>query len=84
VVKKENLVYGGRELTWNDSLIKNYGVNGGDALHLVLTLSDLLLIIVRTICGNWAPTPSKELGFSTLGVSELQPNRDESNVTHLL
>jgi hypothetical protein len=84
VVKKQNLVYGGRELTWNDSLIKNYSVNGGDVLHLVLRLSDLLLIIVRTICGNWALTPSKELGFSTLGVSELQPNRDKSNVTHLL
>ncbi|KAK7833825.1 phosphatidylinositol 4-kinase gamma 4 [Quercus suber] len=52
VVKKQKLVYGGRELARNDTLIKDYGVTGGDVLHLVLKLSDLLLITVRTYCGK--------------------------------
>ncbi|GMY30550.1 phosphatidylinositol 4-kinase gamma 4-like [Fagus crenata] len=52
VVKKQMLVYGGRELARNDTLIKDYGVTGGDVLHLVLRLSDLLLITVRTNCGK--------------------------------
>ncbi|KAL5543590.1 hypothetical protein UlMin_007374 [Ulmus minor] len=52
VVKKQKLVFGGRELSRNDTLIKDYGVSGGNVLHLVLRLSDLLLITVRTICGK--------------------------------
>lgn len=52
VVKKQKLVFGGRELARNDSLVKDYGVTGGNVLHLVLRLSDLLLITVRTICGR--------------------------------
>ncbi|XP_021285474.1 phosphatidylinositol 4-kinase gamma 2 [Herrania umbratica] len=52
VVKKQKLVFGGRELARNDSLVKDYGVKGGNVLHLVLKLSDLLLITVRTTCGK--------------------------------
>lgn len=52
VVKKQKLVYGGRELARNDCLVKEYGVTGGDVLHLVLKLSDLLAIIVSTACGK--------------------------------
>ncbi|GLT90756.1 hypothetical protein SLE2022_086740 [Rubroshorea leprosula] len=52
VVKKQKLVYGGRELARNDSLVKDYGVKGGNVLHLVLKLSDLLFITVRTACGK--------------------------------
>lgn len=52
VVKKQKLVFGGRELARNDSLVKDYGVTGGNVLHLVLRLSDLLLITVRTSCGK--------------------------------
>ncbi|XP_057520564.1 phosphatidylinositol 4-kinase gamma 4-like [Amaranthus tricolor] len=48
VVKKQKLVYGGRELARKDSLVKDYGVNGGDVLHLVLKLCDLLAITVST------------------------------------
>ncbi|GMJ00449.1 phosphoinositide 4-kinase gamma 4, UBIQUITIN-LIKE DOMAIN KINASE GAMMA 4 [Hibiscus trionum] len=51
-VKNQKLVCGGRELTRNDSLLKDYGVRGGNVLHLVLKLSDLLLITVRTSCGK--------------------------------
>ncbi|CAO2837753.1 unnamed protein product [Amaranthus hypochondriacus] len=52
VVKKQKLVYGGRELARKDTLVKDYKVSGGDVLHLVLKLSDLLAIIVSTICGK--------------------------------
>lgn len=52
VVKKQKLVFGGRELARNHSLVKDYGVTGGNVLHLVLKLSDLLLITVRTSCGK--------------------------------
>lgn len=52
VVKKQKLVYEGRELARNDSLIKDYGVTGGDVLHMVLRFSDLLLITVKTVCGK--------------------------------
>ncbi|KAJ7952158.1 phosphatidylinositol 4-kinase gamma 4-like, partial [Quillaja saponaria] len=52
VVKKQKLVFGGRELARNDTLIKDYGVTGGKVLHLVLRLSDLLFITVRTTFGK--------------------------------
>ncbi|GMI95526.1 phosphoinositide 4-kinase gamma 4, UBIQUITIN-LIKE DOMAIN KINASE GAMMA 4 [Hibiscus trionum] len=52
VVKKQKLVFGGRELARNDSLVKDYGIKGGNVLHLVLKLSDLLLITVRSSCGK--------------------------------
>ena len=52
VVKKQKLVFGGRELARNDSLVKDYGVTEGKLLHLVLWLSDLLVITVRTACGK--------------------------------
>ncbi|XP_002509976.2 phosphatidylinositol 4-kinase gamma 2 [Ricinus communis] len=52
VVKKQKLVFGGRELARNDSLVQDYGVTNGKILHLVLKLSDLLLITVRTTCGR--------------------------------
>ncbi|CAK7335741.1 unnamed protein product [Dovyalis caffra] len=52
VVNKQKLVYGGRELARNDCLVKDYGVTSGNVLHLVLKLSDLLFIIVRTNCGK--------------------------------
>ncbi|XP_030454133.2 phosphatidylinositol 4-kinase gamma 4 [Syzygium oleosum] len=52
VVKKQKLVFGGRELARHDSLVKDYGVTGGNVLHLVLRLSDLLVISVRTVSGK--------------------------------
>ncbi|KAJ4711875.1 phosphatidylinositol 4-kinase gamma 4-like [Melia azedarach] len=52
VVKKQKLVFGGRELARKHSRVKDYGVTGGNVLHLVLKLSDLLLITVRTSCGK--------------------------------
>lgn len=52
VVKKQKLIFEGRELARNNAPIKDYGVTGGNDLHLVLRLSDLLFIVVRTTCGK--------------------------------
>lgn len=52
VVKNQRLVCGGRELARSDSLVREYGVTDGKVLHLVLRLSDLQVINVRTSCGN--------------------------------
>ncbi|KAE8717162.1 Phosphatidylinositol 4-kinase gamma 3 [Hibiscus syriacus] len=52
VVKKQKLIFQGRELARNDSLVKDYGIKGGNVLHLVLKLSDLLLITVQSSCGK--------------------------------
>jgi hypothetical protein len=51
-VKQQRLVYGGRELSRNNSLIKDYGVTDGNVLHLVLRLSDLQVVTVKTVDGN--------------------------------
>ncbi|CAI0408729.1 unnamed protein product [Linum tenue] len=52
VVKKQKLVFGGRELSRSADLVKDYGITTGNVLHLVLKLSDLLLVTVRTTCGK--------------------------------
>lgn len=52
VVKKQKLVCGGRELARSNSLLRDYGVANGNVLHLVLRLSDLQEIKVRTGCGK--------------------------------
>lgn len=51
-VKKQKLVFEGRELARNDSCIGDYGVSNGHVLHLVLRVSDLQAITVRTVCGK--------------------------------
>ncbi|KAL6982107.1 Phosphatidylinositol 4-kinase gamma 4 [Sarracenia purpurea var. burkii] len=52
VVKNQRLVCGGRELARSDSLVREYGVTDGNVLHLVLRLSDLQVINVKTSCGK--------------------------------
>ncbi|GAB2217466.1 hypothetical protein Drorol1_Dr00000658 [Drosera rotundifolia] len=52
VVKNQKLVCGGRMLSRNNSLVKDYGVSDGKVLHLVLRLSDLLVINLRTVSGK--------------------------------
>ncbi|KAK6947933.1 Ubiquitin-like domain [Dillenia turbinata] len=50
--KNQKLVFGGRELARNNSLVRDYGLSDGNVLHLVLKLSDLLHINVSTACGE--------------------------------
>ncbi|KAJ7520057.1 hypothetical protein O6H91_20G065300 [Diphasiastrum complanatum] len=51
-VKQQRLVYGGRELTKDDSLIKDYGVSNGEILHLVIRLSSILDVAIKTCSGR--------------------------------
>ncbi|XAR55145.1 1-phosphatidylinositol 4-kinase [Bertholletia excelsa] len=51
-VKKQKLVLKGRELSRTNSLVRDYGLTKGNVLHLVLRLSDLLVITVTTACGK--------------------------------
>lgn len=51
-VKKQRLVYDGRELSRNDSQIRGYGLADGKLLHLVIRISDLQAIAVRTVGGK--------------------------------
>ncbi|GAB2291101.1 Phosphatidylinositol 4-kinase gamma 4 [Dionaea muscipula] len=52
VVKNQKLVCGGRVLSRNNSLVRDYGVSDGNVLHLVLRLSDLQAIKVKTVSGR--------------------------------
>ncbi|KAF9594117.1 hypothetical protein IFM89_027444 [Coptis chinensis] len=52
VVRKQKLVYGGRELARNDSRDRDYGVGDENVPHLVLRLSKLQRITIKTICGK--------------------------------
>ncbi|XVF50985.1 hypothetical protein PTKIN_Ptkin04bG0147100 [Pterospermum kingtungense] len=51
-VRKQKLVFEGRELARDNSCVREYGVGDGNVLHLVLKLSDLQAITVRTLCGK--------------------------------
>jgi hypothetical protein len=51
-VQKRKLVFEGNELAHNKSCFRDYGVADGNVLHLMLRLSDLKAITVRTLCGH--------------------------------
>lgn len=50
--KHQRLVYGGRELDRDNKTITDYGVSHGEILHLVLRLSDLIDVTVKTSGGK--------------------------------
>lgn len=50
--KQQKLVFDGKELARNNSKVRDYGVSDGNVLHLVVRLSDLQAITVRTVCGK--------------------------------
>ncbi|ESQ39293.1 hypothetical protein EUTSA_v10001379mg [Eutrema salsugineum] len=52
VVRNQKLVFGGRELARSNSNMRDYGVTEGNVLHLVLKLSDLQVLDVKTACGR--------------------------------
>jgi hypothetical protein len=49
---QQRLVYRGRELTQDDCFVKDYGLCNGEILHLVLRLSDLVDVTVKTADGK--------------------------------
>uniref|UniRef100_A0A0E0L6H7 1-phosphatidylinositol 4-kinase n=1 Tax=Oryza punctata TaxID=4537 RepID=A0A0E0L6H7_ORYPU len=66
VVRKQKLVFDGRELARNDSRIMDYGVSDGNVLHLVIRISDLRLITVETVHGNkfrFRVEPGRTVGY---------------------
>ncbi|EPS66382.1 hypothetical protein M569_08384, partial [Genlisea aurea] len=52
VTRNQKLVCGGRVLSRSDSLVRDYGVSNGSIVHVVIRLSSLLLIHVKTCCGK--------------------------------
>nr|XP_043629526.1 phosphatidylinositol 4-kinase gamma 2-like [Erigeron canadensis] len=53
LVKKQKLVFQGRELSRNSCLVKDYGVSSGAVLHLILRVSNrLVMITVETAFGK--------------------------------
>ncbi|TXG66550.1 hypothetical protein EZV62_007825 [Acer yangbiense] len=51
-VKKQKLVFDGRELARSNSRVRDYGLADGNVLHLLLRLPDLQAIRVTTVCGK--------------------------------
>lgn len=49
VVRNKKLFFDGRELARNNCQVRDYGVNDGNVLHLVLKFSDVRLITVKTL-----------------------------------
>ncbi|KAG9448261.1 hypothetical protein H6P81_014389 [Aristolochia fimbriata] len=52
VMRRQKLVFEGRELARNNCLVKDYGVSDGNVLHLVLRVSNLRAISVKTSSGK--------------------------------
>jgi Phosphatidylinositol 3- and 4-kinase/Ubiquitin family len=52
MVNKQKLVFGGRELAHNLSLVRDYGVVNGNLLHLVVRILDVRFVTVKTISGK--------------------------------
>lgn len=72
-VKNQKLVFDGRELARNDSPVRDYGVADGTMLHLVLRLSNLQAIAVRTVCGKefeFHVERSKNVGYLKQKIAE--------------
>ncbi|KAF0926698.1 hypothetical protein E2562_027134 [Oryza meyeriana var. granulata] len=66
VVRKQKLVFDGRELARNDCRVMDYGVGDGNVLHLVIRISDLRLITVETVQGNkfrFRVEPGRTVGY---------------------
>lgn len=52
VVDQQRLVYAGKELTQDERLLQDYGVDNGDVLHLVLLVPQLVSLTLKTISGD--------------------------------
>ena len=50
--KVERLICKGRELARGYSLLRDYGIENGNVLHLVIRLAELQVISVKTSCGE--------------------------------
>ncbi|KAL6606994.1 hypothetical protein ACP70R_042647 [Stipagrostis hirtigluma subsp. patula] len=66
VVRRQKLVFDGRELARNDGRIRDYGIGGGNVVHLVVRVSDIRLITVETVQGSkfrFHVEPGRTVGY---------------------
>ncbi|TKW25550.1 hypothetical protein SEVIR_3G126300v4 [Setaria viridis] len=67
VVRKQKLVFDGRELARNDCRVRDYGVADGNVLHLVVRVPDIRLItVVETVKGSkfrFRVEPGRTVGY---------------------
>ncbi|CAL4909837.1 unnamed protein product [Urochloa decumbens] len=66
VVRKQKLVFRGRELARNDCRVRDYGVGDGNVLHLVIRVADIRLITVETVQGGkfrFRVEPGRTVGY---------------------
>ncbi|KAJ4821099.1 Phosphatidylinositol 4-kinase gamma 4 [Rhynchospora pubera] len=52
MVNKQKLVFDGRELAHNQSLVRDYGVVSGNILHLVVRILDIRFVTVKAVSGK--------------------------------
>ncbi|MCO5594939.1 hypothetical protein L7F22_048974 [Adiantum nelumboides] len=53
VADQQRLVYAGKELTRDECPLRDYGVQNGDVLHLVLLIPKLISLTLRTVDGSF-------------------------------
>ncbi|KAL5230387.1 hypothetical protein ABZP36_029163 [Zizania latifolia] len=74
VVRKQKLVFDGRELARSECRIRDYGVGDGNVLHLVIRISDdLRLIVVETVHGTrfrFRVEPGRTVGYVKRRIAE--------------
>ncbi|XP_074263404.1 phosphatidylinositol 4-kinase gamma 4-like [Silene latifolia] len=70
VVKNQKLVYGGRELSSSDSLVRDYDIANEDVFHIMVKLTDLQAIKVRTVCGKKLSFKERAKKVKGLGYEE--------------
>ncbi|KAL6609475.1 hypothetical protein ACP70R_039444 [Stipagrostis hirtigluma subsp. patula] len=66
VVRRQKLVFDGRELARNDGRIRDYGVGDGNVVHLVVRVSDIRLVTVETVQGSkfrFRVEPGRTVGY---------------------
>ncbi|WVZ99796.1 hypothetical protein U9M48_045044 [Paspalum notatum var. saurae] len=73
VVRKQKLVFHGRELARDDGRIRDYGVAHGNVVHLVIRVPDLRLITVETLQGDrlrFRVQPGRTVGYVKRRIAE--------------
>ncbi|KAJ1264351.1 hypothetical protein BS78_09G256500 [Paspalum vaginatum] len=73
VVRKQKLVFHGRELARDDGRIRDYGVAHGNVVHLVIRVPDLRLITVETVQGDrfrFRVQPGRTVGYVKRRIAE--------------
>ncbi|KVH89029.1 phosphatidylinositol 4-kinase gamma 4-like [Cynara cardunculus var. scolymus] len=83
VVKNQKLVCGGRVLSRSKSLVRDYGVGHGNVVHLVVQLSDLKVIHVRTSCGQdftFHVEKNRDIGYVKKQLAKEKIDIDEQEI----